>query len=57
MGETSTEYSLQLAKAVEGEAVTKQETRVSTPTSSRVIVPGAAVGLKKSAVANQPLGR
>jgi hypothetical protein len=52
MGETSTEYTRQLVMAVEGEGVTKQETRVSTPSGGKTIQPGHGVG----AIGNQPLG-
>ncbi len=39
MGETSTEYSLRLVKAIEGEGPAVQDTRVSTPSGSRQIAP------------------
>jgi hypothetical protein len=44
MGETSTGYSLRLVEAVEGEGVTKQETRVSTPSGTRTVHAGHTVG-------------
>jgi hypothetical protein len=40
MGETSTEYSLRLVKAIEGEGPAVQDTRVSTPSSVRQLAPG-----------------
>lgn len=40
MGPTSTEYSRQLVKAIEGEGPTKQETRISTPSGATVVQPG-----------------
>jgi hypothetical protein len=51
MGPTSTEYTLRLCKAVEGEGPTVQETRISTPSTVKTVPPSCTA----ASIADRPL--